>query len=108
VQVLVELDSADSGSLLLRKRVVCSPTQPPPPDALGPLELALRTAAGPRRVQLAADTGLRPTTAARACGFVPTEEALRAELDEAVFVPEIPAIRVVVDLFGQVPDPWRW
>lgn len=80
VQSPVELGAGDSASLLLRREVSCSPTTPPPPTPLGVLALDLRTAGGPRQVELPLDAALVTDDAPRTCAFRPVEEALDVEV----------------------------
>lgn len=74
VQQMVEVGAGDTAPLLLRKRLTCSPTTPPPEEPLTALELALRTPAGPRQVTLPVEVG--GDDGARACGFLELEESV--------------------------------
>lgn len=76
VQRAIRVRPGSFAALTLRKDLTCSPDVPPPAESLRALELALRTAAGPRQVSL-------PLTAyeddaARACGFYEPAEAVQA------------------------------
>lgn len=83
VQQLVEVGAGDDVALLLRRSLVCSPLEPPPADDTTALRLDLRTAAGPRSVELPVQGIPGVAETARACGFVPLEESVGFRIDAA-------------------------
>lgn len=92
----VQLPAGEEIAVLLRKALTCSPTAPPPPDDLSTLALELRTAAGPRSLTVPVETGIGPDEDARACGYLPLEEAAFFTVQQSDFLPEGLALRVEV------------
>lgn len=80
VQELVQVPAGGGAPLLLQRSVACSPTTPPAAAPVEVLRLELRTQAGPRQLELPLDPLLVGDQAARACGFLPVEEAVDVQL----------------------------
>lgn len=75
----VRVPSGGSAPLLLERSVLCSTTTPPPVTPSGDLALQLRTRTGSRTVEVPLELPLSRDEAARACGFLPLEEAVFLE-----------------------------
>lgn len=73
VQPAVEVAAGRTVPLLLRRELTCSPSVPPPPAPLEVLVLDVRTAAGPRQVELPLEPSLVTDEAPRPCGLLPLE-----------------------------------
>lgn len=78
VQPEVRVPAGRDATLLLQRSVGCSSTEPAPAAADAPLVLELRTGSGPRAAEVALPFDV--SAAARACGFMPVEEAVRFSL----------------------------
>jgi hypothetical protein len=76
----VRVPSGGSAPLLLERSVLCSTTTPPPVTPSGDLALQLRTRTGSRIVEVPFALPVGRDEAARACGFVPLEEAVFLEI----------------------------
>jgi hypothetical protein len=94
----VDVPPGDSAPLLLRRVLACSPEQPPVAEADDVLALDLRTAVGPRRLELALADLLARQEAERICGFLPIEEALGVTTESVLLVPEIPELRITLEV----------
>jgi hypothetical protein len=103
VQDVVQVSAGGDAPLLLRRTVVCSPTSPPQAAPLDVLRLDLRTAAGPRQLELPLVQGLVRDEAARACGFVPLEEAVDVRLLDLVRQRE--SVQLSLDLSSRSLEP---
>ena len=74
----VELEPGEVSPLPLTRSVRCGSTTVDPPASSDDLELTVGTDAGPRDVRLAVPFELPGDAAARACGFLPLDEAVSA------------------------------
>lgn len=76
----VELEPGELSPLPLTRRVRCGSTAADPARASDDLELTVGTDAGPRDVRLPVPFDLPGDVAARACGFLPLDDAVTAQV----------------------------
>lgn len=79
----VELEPGELSPLPLTRSVRCGSTAADPGRASDDLELTVGTDAGPRDVRLPVPFEIPGEAAARACGFLPLEEAVTAQVVQA-------------------------
>lgn len=103
VRSLVEVPSGEQVPLLLRRTVTCSRTAPPPAAPVDGLRLELQTAAGPRSLSLRMDPEAVGDDAARACGFLPLEEAIGVQAYETES--SVGTLGLAVDLNNRSVEP---